>query len=152
MDSLTTTGGTQLLLSSHHLLRQLHITSISTLVKLNSSTGKDCPRINLSVGVMVSPSSTAMNLGVILDEGLSCTPDITAVARSCRFALYNIHRIRSFLTKDAMQLLLQVLVMSCLDYCNSLLAGIPASVTKQMQHIQNAAVHLICSCTIHSTT
>ena len=31
-----------------------------------------------------------------LEDGLSCTPNITAVARSCRFALYNICRIRFF--------------------------------------------------------
>ena len=46
---------------------------------------------------------------------------------SCRFALYNICKIWSFLTKNAMQLLVQALVISRLDYCNSLLAGLPAS-------------------------
>ena len=69
---------------------------------------------------MVSQSSTARNLGVILDDGLSCAPNITAVAWSCRFALYNIRRIRSFLTKGATQLLVQVLVISRL-------AELPAS-------------------------
>ena len=89
------------------------------------------------------PSSTVRNLGVILDDQLSCTPNITAVARSCRFALYNIRRIRTFLTKDATQLLVQALVISRLDYCNSLLAGLPASATKPLQRIQNAAARLV---------
>ena len=67
--------------------------------------------------VTVSPSSTVRNLGVILDNGLSCTPNITAVARSCKFALYNICRIWSLLTKDTTQILVQPLrLISRLDY------------------------------------
>ena len=46
---------------------------------------------------MVSLSLTARNLGVILVNG--CTPNITAVVRTSRFALYNICRIWSFLSK-----------------------------------------------------
>ena len=37
-------------------------------------------------------SSTAGNLGVILTDRLPCTPNITAVAHCCRFALYNFHK------------------------------------------------------------
>ena len=87
--------------------------------QLNIILRKDCPHMDLSVtveDVMVLPSSTVRNLDIILDGGLSCTPNITALARSCRFALYNIRSIWSFLTKDAMQLLVQALVIFRLDY------------------------------------
>ena len=67
------------------------------------------------------------------------SPRITAVARSCRFSLYNIRRIQCFLTQHATQLLVQVLVISRLDYCNSLLAGLLTSATKLLQCTQNAA-------------
>ena len=106
--------------------------------------GIDCPCMYLSVtvkDVMVSPSSTTRNLGVILDDRLSCAPNITAVARSCRFALYSKHRIWSFLTKVTTQLLVQALFISQLDYL--LLAGLPASSTKLLQGIQNAAACLV---------
>ena len=79
---------------------------------------------------MVGPSPTARNLGIILDDQLRCTANNTVVTRSCRFALYNIRRIRPFLPREAAQLLVQALVISCLNYCNSLLAG---------QGIQNTA-------------
>ena len=36
-----------------------------------------------------------------------------------------------------------VLVISRLEYCNSLLAGVPASVIKPLQRIQNVAEHLM---------
>ncbi len=62
--------------------------------------------------------------------------------RSYRFALYNI-KIRPFLSEHATQLLVQALVLSRLDYCNALLAGLPASSIKPLQLIQNAAARLI---------
>ena len=57
--------------------------------------------------------------------------------------LYNIRRIRPFLTTYWTQLLVQAMVLSCLDYCNSLLAGLPASAIRPLQLIQNAAARLI---------
>ncbi len=67
----------------------------------------------------------------------------TKTARSCRFAWYNIKKIRPFLWEHATQLLVQALVLSRLDYCNALLAGLPASPIKPLQLIQNAAARLI---------
>ncbi len=64
-------------------------------------------------------------------------------ARSGRFALYNIRKIRPFLSEHATQLLVQALVLSRLDYCNALLAGLPANSIKPLQLIQNAAARLI---------
>ncbi len=54
-------------------------------------------------------------------------------ARSCRFALHNIRKIRPFLTEHAAQLLVQALVVSRLDYCNALLAGLPSNTIKPLQ-------------------
>ncbi len=41
------------------------------------------------------------------------------------------------------QLLVQALVISRLDYCNALLAGLPSSTIKPLQIIQNAAARLV---------
>ncbi len=87
----------------------------------------------------ITPSKTARNLGVVIDDKLNLTDHITKTARSCRFALYNIKKIRPFLSEHATQLLVQALVLSRLDYCNALLAGLPASSIKPLQLIQNAA-------------
>ena len=65
------------------------------------------------------------------------------MAQSCRFALYNTRTSRSFLKIDTTQILIQALVISCLDYCNSLLAGLPDSVAEPLQCIQNTAVSLV---------
>ncbi len=54
--------------------------------------------------------------------------------------MFNIRKIRPFLTEHAAQLLIQALVISRLDYCNALLAGLPSNTIKPLQMIQNAAV------------
>ena len=68
---------------------------------------------------------------------------ITATTCSCRYMLHNIRRIRSLLTQKAVQVLVQALVISRLDYCKSLLAGLPASAIRPLQLIQNAAARLV---------
>ncbi|KAF7704303.1 hypothetical protein HF521_021375 [Silurus meridionalis] len=78
-----------------------------------------------------------------MDNELSFFPHIANVARSCRFLLYNIRRIRPFLSIQAAQLLVQSLVISRLDYCNSLLAGLPLNAIRPLQMIQNAAARLV---------
>ncbi len=86
------------------------------------------------------PSKTSVrNLGVIFDDQLTFKEHIAKTARSCRFALHNIRKIRPFLT----ELLVQALVISRLDYCNALLAGLPSNTIKPLQMIQNAAARLV---------
>ncbi len=95
--------------------------------------------------VLLSPSSSVRNLGVIFDDQLTFKDHIAKTARSCRFALHNIRKIRPFLTQHAAQLLLQALVISRLDYCNAPLAGLPSCTIKSLQMIQKASARLIFS-------
>ncbi len=91
----------------------------------------------------ITPSKTARNLGVMIDDQLTFTDHITKTARSCSFALYNIKKIRRFLSEHASRLIVQALVLSRLDYCDALLAGLPANSIKPLQLIQNAAARYI---------
>ena len=84
-----------------------------------------------------TPSSSARDLGVTMDDKHTLTAHITAVSRSYRFTLYNIQKIKRYLSEHSTQLLVQALV------CNSLLAGLPACATHPLQRIQNAAARLI---------
>ena len=64
----------------------------------------------------------------------------------CKSAFYHLRKIRlirKHLTFDAAQLLVQALVTSKLDYCNSLLYGLPKNVIKQLQRVQNAAARFV---------
>ena len=127
-------------MSLHHLKLNLGKTELLFI------PGKNCPHTDISItmeNATVLPSVTAKSLGVTLDSQLSYSANIAATTRSCRFLLYNIRRIRQFLTREAAQLLVQALVISRLDYCNVLLAGLPASATRPLQRIQNAAARLV---------
>ena len=81
----------------------------------------------------VLASTRAGNIGVLFDESLSMVPQVTAMCKSA------FHR----LTFDAAQLLVQALVTSKLDYCNSLLYGLAKNVIKQLQRVQNAAARVV---------
>ncbi len=91
----------------------------------------------------ITSSKTAKNHGVVIDDKMNFSDHIAKTAGSCRFALYNIRKIRPFLSEHATQLLVQALVLSRLDYCNVLLAGLSAGSIKPLQLIQNAAARLI---------
>ncbi len=83
----------------------------------------------------ITPSKTARNLGVVIDDKLNFSDHIAKTAQSCRFALYNIRKIRPFLSEHATQLFVQALVLSRLDYCNALLAGLSSNSIKPLQLI-----------------
>ncbi len=124
----------------HHL--QLNIAKTELLVVLSNPSFHHNFTIQLGTST-ITPSKTAKNLGVMIDDQLTFSDHVAKTARSCRFALFNIKKIRPFLSEHASQLLVQALVLSRLDYCNALLAGFPANSIKPLQLIQNAAARLI---------
>ncbi|CAM4575233.1 unnamed protein product [Leuciscus chuanchicus] len=127
-------------MKEHHL--QLNLAKTELLVlPANPSLQHDFT-IQLESS-LITPSRSVRNLGVTFDDQLTFTDHISKTARSCRFALHNIRKIRPFLTEHATQLIVQALVISRLDYCNALLAGLPACATKPLQMIQNAAARLV---------
>ena len=91
----------------------------------------------------VLASSRAGNIGVLFDESLNMVPQVTAMCKSAFYRLRKIRLIRKHLTFDAAQLLVQALVTSKLDYCNSLLYGLPKKVIKQLRRVQNAAARVV---------
>jgi hypothetical protein len=63
--------------------------------------------------------------------------------QSCFFHLYNISRIRKYLSRKTTETLVHAFVNSRLDYCNALLYGLPNCLIPKLQHVQNAAAILI---------
>ncbi len=127
-------------MKEHHL--QLNLAKTELLVVPATPTLQHDFSIQLGTSI-ITPSTSVRNLGVIFDDQLTFKEHIAKTARSCRFALHNIRKIRPFLTEHAAQLLVQALVISRLDYCNVLLAGLPSNTIKPLQMIQNAAARLV---------
>jgi hypothetical protein len=112
---------------------------ISTRQKLSQ-----IPSLSLPLGTAtISLSDSAKNLGVILDNTLSLQDFVSSTAKSCYFHLRRISQIRKHLSTEATTKLIISLVISRLDYCNSLLSGLPDSTIQTLQRVQNSAARLI---------
>ena len=73
---------------------------------------------SINVGtVEVSSSSEVKNLGCWLDNQLKLNNHINRLRKSAFFRLYNIRKIRKFLSRETTQILVNALVTSRLDYC-----------------------------------
>ena len=82
------------------------------------------------------------NLGVSFDRNLSMCNQVHLVVRSAYFHLRSIGLARKMLTVAATKQLVQV-VISRLDYCNSVLTGISTSLMSRLKMVQQRAARLI---------
>ena len=99
---------------------------------------------HVSVGsTPIKPSTEVRNLGVWLDSNLSMSSHIAKICSFVLYHLYNIRRIRKYLSREATETLVHALVTSRLDYCNSVLYNLPAYQIKKIQRVQNTAARLI---------
>ena len=63
--------------------------------------------------------------------------------KSAMFNLVRIKRLRPLLTVEAANILVMGLVISHLDYANSILIGLLDVTIKQLQHVQNIAAKVV---------
>ena len=61
----------------------------------------------------------------------------------CSAAFYHLHNIRNYLSLDAAETLINLFASSRIDYCNSLLYGLPKFQLEKLQRVQNAAARLV---------
>ena len=87
---------------------------------------KKVGNINIRIGEdIISNVSAVKNLGIFLDAELKHSIHINKLTSSSFNTLQNISRIRCHLDQETTKILVQALILSKLDYCNSLLLGIP---------------------------
>ena len=91
----------------------------------------------------ISPVECVRNLGVQIDQHLTMDKQVTAVCKACNFHLYRLSSIRRYITTDAARSVVQALITSRLDYCNSLLANLTNTQMKRLKSIQYKAARLV---------
>jgi len=104
---------------------------------------------NLSIQIgpcVVTPSDSATNLGVVFDSTLAMDKHIQKLCQTSLFHLRNIAAIRSLLSESAAAQLVHSLVTTKIDYCNSLLYGLPDCKINNLQRIQNIAARIVSKC------
>ena len=78
-------------------------------------------------GISVTPSNVMRDLGLWVDSGLTMSTHITKTVAGCFATPRQLRSVRRSLSCDAFTRLVVALVLSRLDYCNGVLAGLPAS-------------------------
>ena len=74
----------------------------------------------------VCPVTVARNLGSWFDEQLTMSTHISKLCGVAFYHLHNIKRIRRYLSRESTPgMLVHAFITSSVDYCNSLLYGLP---------------------------
>ena len=94
----------------------------------------------------------ARNLGVIFDADLNLENHIKKIIKRSFHHLRNIAKVQPFLSQADTERLMHAFITSRLDYCNSLLSGLPNKYISQLQMIQNAAARVLTKTGAHHTS
>ena len=86
--------------------------------------------------------TTVKTLGVYIDNKLTFSSHITSIIQSCNYHLRAIKHIRPFITSDLAATLARCMVLSRLDYCNSVLHNITQYETTRLQRVMNRAARI----------
>ena len=143
----------------HTLPKLLNITSQwmgSRFLKLNASKTKllifspknvtdkiYIDKVYCGNNVFLPVTFQELSLGVKLDSVLSFSPQIDMVLRQSYRYISDLSRIRRFLTSDDLRSLVQAVITSRIDNCNSLFYGIQESELIRLQRLQNSCARLI---------
>jgi len=94
-------------------------------------------------GVTIRPSNVVRDLGVFFYLNLSMRNHVSRLTRTCFYQLRRLRSIRRQLGHDFAQRLVSAFVLARIDYCNALLAELPAITLAPLQRVQNAAARLV---------
>ena len=75
--------------------------------------------------------------GVIFDKIFNFRSHISAICSACFYHIQDLRHIHHYLDLNGAKLLANVLVSSCLDYCNTVLSGIADTGVAKLQRVQN---------------
>ena len=87
----------------------------------------------------IKPVSVAKDLGVIIDSSLSYNEHVTKPVSDCMHRLISINRIKHFLDRKTLLLLINAFVFSKLFYCSTVWSNTSKTNIKKLQLVQNFA-------------
>jgi len=94
-------------------------------------------------GSLVRPVRTVRDLVGLIDADLVMRSYVTLVVAQCFAVLRHLRLIYRILSPLTLKTVVVALVLSRLDYANSVLIGLPAYLVKRLQSVLNAAAGLV---------
>jgi hypothetical protein len=87
-------------------------------------------------GILLTPTDSTRNLGVLFDKDLSFKNHISAICKTSYCHIRQLQQVRSSIDTNSAIILANSLVSSILDFCNSLYYGLPAISLDRLQKVQ----------------
>ena len=100
-------------------------------------------RVYLGNNIFIPASYEAVNLGFKLDSEVTFSNHISMILSQSYSMISMIGRIQTYLTVPDLRCLVQCIIISKLDNCNSLLYGISEYEIGRLQKLQNSCARLI---------
>ena len=91
----------------------------------------------------ISVSNHFKSLGVVFDKPLKMVRHVNASSSSVFYHIRRISKARRYFNRGVTETLVNAIVTSRLDYCNSLLCSLPMKSIRKLQCAQNAAAKTI---------
>jgi len=117
--------------------------SLSPEVKFTHTIVTEFITITWFPSFTYSSSVRDLGVGLILDSSLIFSDHIVTLTRSCYFHLRRLRAIRRTITPTVFATSVHAFICSGINYCNSLLMGLPKSRLSAIQSVLNAAARLI---------
>ena len=100
----------------------------------------------------IAPSLAASSLGVLVDSNAKMEAHINNICKWAYIQLRNIGKLKRYLSQDSLELVIHAFVTTKLDYCNSLLCGLQATLISLLQLVQNTAARILTGSPRHCHT
>ena len=114
---------------------------------------KTIPITSITIGEnVIKISDKAKNLGVYIDSSLSMEDQINYTVKIMNLELRKINQMKKYLPQSSLKTIVCSFILSRLDYCNSLLAGLPDNKLDKLQRVQNRAARLVLGLTYFDRT
>ena len=92
---------------------------------------------------MIQRSKSVRNLDYYLDELLDMQSHISKLCQLFHYSLRNIGHVRNLIEDETCKMLVHSLITSRMDYCYSLLYGLPKNSIARLQLLQNKSARIL---------
>ena len=126
--------------------KKLKLNTDKTELLILHSKFRLSPRLrSIKIGTnTIEPGNKAGNIGVIFDNTVTMSFHINNIVKVAFYHLRNIiAKIRKYINVTTAEVLVHAFIISKLDFCNSLLHGLPKYEINKLQSVQNAAAQRV---------